>query len=56
MAREPDHNDRLEVARHLYDALYAQYPDRFITLFDQNGVRVSAFNHSLDAKSHTKSS
>jgi hypothetical protein len=44
MEREPDHNDRLEVAGRLYKELCAQYPNRFITLFDENGVRVSAFN------------
>ena len=27
-------DDRLDVARRLYHALCAQYPDRFITLFD----------------------
>jgi hypothetical protein len=36
----------LEVAGRLYIALCAQYPGRFITLFDENGVRVSAFNKS----------
>jgi hypothetical protein len=44
MEREPDHKYRLEVASRLYDALCAQYPGRFITLFDENGVRVSTFN------------
>jgi hypothetical protein len=44
MELEPDHNYRLGVASRLYNALRAQYPDRFITLFDENGVRVAAFN------------
>ena len=35
-------DDRLDVARRLYYALCAQYPDRFITLFDADGVCVSA--------------
>lgn len=43
MERE-DHKDRLEVAVRLYNELCAQYPKRFITLFDENGVRISAFN------------
>ena len=46
MKREPDHNGRLEVAGRLYIVLCAQYPRRFIRLFDENGVRVSAFNKS----------
>jgi hypothetical protein len=43
MEREPDH-DRLDVAGRLYNELCAQYPHRFITLFDENGLRVSAYN------------
>jgi hypothetical protein len=34
MERE-DHKDRLEVAVRLYNELCAQYPNRFITLFDE---------------------
>jgi hypothetical protein len=44
MEREPDHKHRLAVASRLYNALCAQYPDRFITFFDENGARVSGFN------------
>jgi hypothetical protein len=43
MEREPDHNYRIGVASRLYNALCAQYPDWFTTLFDENGVRVAAF-------------
>jgi len=46
MKREPENNDWLEVAGRLYIALWAQYPGRFIALFDENGVRVSPFNQS----------
>jgi hypothetical protein len=35
-------DDRLDVARRLYRALCAQYPDRFITLFDADGACVAA--------------
>jgi hypothetical protein len=44
MELKPEHIDRLEVAGRLYKELCARYPGRFITLFDKNGVRVSAFN------------
>jgi len=42
-------SDRLDVARRLYYALCAQYPDRFITLFDADGACVSARSGRLDA-------
>ena len=35
-------DNRLDVGRRLYDALCAQYPDRFIALFDADGACVSA--------------
>ena len=35
-------DDRLDVARRLYHALCAQYPGRFIWLFDGDGACVSA--------------
>ena len=35
-------DDRLDVAHRLYRALCAQYPDRFIALFDADGACVSA--------------
>ncbi|MGP0087823.1 MAG: hypothetical protein ACLP0B_30030 [Steroidobacteraceae bacterium] len=35
-------DDRLDVACRLYRALCAQYPDRFITLFDADGACVAA--------------
>jgi hypothetical protein len=35
-------DDPLDVARRLYYALCAQYPDRFIALFDSRGACVSA--------------
>jgi len=31
------HDDRLDIARHLYDALCGQYPDQFIILCDAQG-------------------
>jgi hypothetical protein len=40
---------RLDVARRLYHALCAQYPDRFITLFDADGACVSARSDRPDA-------
>jgi hypothetical protein len=42
MEQELVRDDRLDVARCLYHALCAQYPDRFITLFDSDGACVSA--------------
>jgi hypothetical protein len=33
----------------MYHALCAQYPDRFITLFDQDGTFVSAHSARPDA-------
>ena len=41
-------DDRLDVARRLYHALCAQYPDRFIALFDSDGVCVSARSDQPD--------
>jgi len=35
-------DDPLDIARRLYYALCAQYPDRFIALFDADGACVSA--------------
>jgi hypothetical protein len=40
-------DDRLDVAHRMYEALCAQYPDQFITLFDQDGTCVAA--HSARA-------
>jgi hypothetical protein len=40
---------RLHLARRLYDALCAQNPNRFITLFDQHGACVSAHSARPDA-------
>jgi hypothetical protein len=37
LKREP-HDDRLDIARHLYRAMCAQYPDRPITLCDGGGL------------------
>ena len=37
LKREP-HDDRLDIARHLYRAMCAQYPDRLITLCDGGGL------------------
>jgi hypothetical protein len=31
------HDDRLDIARRLYDALCGQYPDKFIILCDAQG-------------------
>jgi hypothetical protein len=31
------HDNRLDIARHLYDALCGQYPDQFIILCDAQG-------------------
>jgi hypothetical protein len=42
MEQELARDDRLDVAGRLYHALCAQYPDRFITLFDPDGICVAA--------------
>jgi hypothetical protein len=42
-------DDRLDVARRLYHALCGQYPDRFITLFDADGVCVAAYGGRPEA-------
>ena len=42
MEQELARDCRLDLARRLYDALCAQNPNRFITLFDQDGACVSA--------------
>jgi hypothetical protein len=42
MEQEPVRDDRLDIAHRMYHALCTQYPDRFVTLFDQNGTCVSA--------------
>ncbi len=49
MEQELARDDRLDVAHRLYHALCAQYPDRFITLFDQDGACVSAHSARPDA-------
>ena len=49
MELKQERNDRFEVAGRLYKELCARYPDRFITLFDENGVRISAFNQDAPA-------
>ncbi len=41
-------DDRLDVAGRLYYALCAQYPDRFITLFDVDGAFVAAHSGRPD--------
>ena len=41
-------DDRLDVGRRLYHALCAQYPDRFIALFDAHGACVSAHSGRPD--------
>jgi len=42
-------DDWLDVARRLYHALCAQYPDRFITLFDADGACVAAHSGRPEA-------
>jgi len=42
MEQELARDSRLALARRLYNALCAQNPNRFITLFDQDGACVSA--------------
>ena len=37
MEQKQLHDDRLDIARHLYDALCGQYPDQFIILCDAQG-------------------
>ena len=49
MEQELVRDDRLDVARRLYHALCAQYPDWFITLFDSDGACVSARSGRPDA-------
>ena len=49
MEQELAHDCRLDLARRLYDALCAQNPNRFITLFDQDGACVSAHSARPDA-------
>jgi hypothetical protein len=41
MEHELAHDDRIDVAHRLYQALCAQYSDRFITLFDPRGRLVA---------------
>jgi hypothetical protein len=47
MEQELGRDSRLDVARRMYDALCVQYPDRFITLFDQDGLYVAAHSARL---------
>ena len=49
MEQELARDCRLDLARRLYDALCAQNPNRFITLFDQDGAYVSAHSARPDA-------
>jgi hypothetical protein len=41
MEHELAHDDRIDVAHRLYQALCAQYSDRFITLFNPRGRLVA---------------
>ena len=40
--RQPECEDRLDLARALYKALVAEYPDKSIMLYDDHGVMLLA--------------
>ena len=49
MERQLVYEDRLEVARRLFRAMCAQYPDRLITLFDPHDAHIVARSDRPDA-------
>jgi hypothetical protein len=49
--RQPEHEDRLDIARALYRALTAQYAETSIILFDGDGQMLAQTHDSRDAGS-----
>jgi hypothetical protein len=43
MEQKIKHDDRLSIARRLYAALCSQYPDRVITLCDEQGRKLARY-------------
>jgi hypothetical protein len=47
--RQPEREDRLAVARALYNALVAQYPEKLIIFYDDDGLMLANTDDSRDA-------
>ena len=49
LQRQPEREDRLAVARALYDSLVAQYPGRLIIFYDDRGLMLAHTDNNRDA-------